>query len=252
MSALALKLLALVTMTLDHIGFLVKDVNYLRLIGRIAFPIYAFLMTSGFLHTRSRTKYALRMLLFAVLSQIPFVLCFYSKDARNGEYLAHLNMMVTLLISFLVMWIHDAARGDKLLYTIAWLVTGAVLSVYFFGIVHSDYGARCILLVLVFYYFKDKPVQMCILVFFALFSQVIFDYLKQVVLLLLGTPQTFKLPDTWTQKQLCAMFALLPILLYNGKKGWSPKSKAGSKLMQLGFYAYYPVHLAILVLIFKR
>lgn len=78
LSGLALKALAMITMLIDHTGVAVQGyygVNFywvLRLIGRTAFPLFAFLLTEGFAHTRSRWKYLRNLLCFAVISEIPF------------------------------------------------------------------------------------------------------------------------------------------------------------------------------------
>ena len=95
MSALTLRSIACVTMLLDHIGYLLAGrypfLMPLRWIGRIAFPLYVFLIVNGFRHTRSRPRYALRLALFAILSQIPFTLF-----CDNRVFYPHLNVFVTL------------------------------------------------------------------------------------------------------------------------------------------------------------
>ena len=105
-SADLLKLLALVSMTIDHYaaiviyngnlyGFsteyhemaiataegkrLMQLYHIFRTIGRLAFPIFAFLLTEGFIHTKNRKKYFLRILLMAVFSEVPFDLCLYNQ-----------------------------------------------------------------------------------------------------------------------------------------------------------------------------
>ena len=114
----ALKLLALVTMFLDHVGagllkyFLVHTIpeggaawqycdaayQILRTVGRLSFPIYCYLLLQGFLHTRSVARYALRLFLFALLSEAPFDLLFYGKMT-----MAHQNVFWTLLAGLLTM-----------------------------------------------------------------------------------------------------------------------------------------------------
>ncbi len=110
MSGFLLKLLALVTMLIDHTGHvLFPGVMWMRYIGRLAFPIYCFLLVEGFLHTRDLRKYMGRLAVFAVISEIPFDLAIY------GEFFepAHQNVFITLLFGLMaisIMSIVDVAN----------------------------------------------------------------------------------------------------------------------------------------------
>ena len=100
MSALTLRILACLFMLLDHIGYSLGGSHPLylplRCIGRLAFPIFVFLVVNGFRHTSNRPRYALRLALFAVISQVPFALfCGQKTYFSNG------NVFVTLLICLL-------------------------------------------------------------------------------------------------------------------------------------------------------
>ena len=111
----ALKVIAVISMILDHIGYAIlnrmPEVNdsgtmtftvyyILRAIGRAAFPIFCFLLVEGVLHTRNIGKYAFRLFIFALISEIPFDLAFYGKPFFN----THQNVFFTLFIGVLMLW----------------------------------------------------------------------------------------------------------------------------------------------------
>lgn len=68
---------------------------------------------------------------------------------------------------------------------------------------------------------------------------------------IIGRPAVFSLPSAWTMKEAIALLALIPIFFYHGTKGFTPKSKIAAKALQIGFYAFYPVHMLLLWLILK-
>ena len=155
MSALTLRILACLFMLLDHIGYSLGGSHPLylplRCIGRPAFPIFVFLVVNGFRHTSTRPRYALRLALFAVISQVPFALfCGQKTYFSNG------NVFVTLLICLLVLWATNALRRQKWLKWFAFLPSLAVFALYYFGLLHSDYGAKAILMTMTFYLFDGK------------------------------------------------------------------------------------------------
>ncbi|MBR3696893.1 MAG: hypothetical protein IKM97_01265 [Clostridia bacterium] len=93
MTVFTLKIIAVITMFLDHIKYAIPSTNsFITLyLGRLSFPIFAFLVSEGFIHTHSRPKYMFRMLLFAIISQIPFYLFVY--NIVNSKTI--LNVMFT-------------------------------------------------------------------------------------------------------------------------------------------------------------
>lgn len=110
-----LKLIACATMLLDHIGMAFCSGIGLRIIGRVAFPIYCFLLAEGVHYTRSPKKYFLRLLIGAALAEIPFDLLVFGKLS-----LAYSSVMVTLLLGFLFAQAAKRVRrmGHKLLLII--------------------------------------------------------------------------------------------------------------------------------------
>ena len=103
-----LKLIAVISMLIDHTSAVILEqipglenpAFLMRIIGRLAFPIYCFLLVEGFYHTRSRAKYAGRLFLFALISEVPFDLAF---SRRMWDFSSN-NVFFTLLFGLLVIW----------------------------------------------------------------------------------------------------------------------------------------------------
>ncbi len=228
-----LRVIAVIFMLSDHIWATYMSFgNWMTYIGRLAFPIFAFQIAEGFVHTSNFKKYALRLLGFAIVTEIPFNL-FYSSRFFNPF---HQNVLFTLLLGLLAINVIDKAKKDKstknITLSVMWLALICVASTLGF----VDYGFLGMLTVVMFYVLRDFP--------FAWLAQLVAMVLINIVFFegqvfpieILG--KTFEIPS-----QGFAVFSLIPIWLYGGKKGKS------SKFMQYGFYAYYPVHMLILYLI---
>jgi len=117
LSAAALHILAMTFMLMDHLwATLLSSQMWLTHVGRLAFPIFAFLAVEGYFHTRSFKRYALRMLLFAVLSEVPFDLMY----GGTAFYPVHQNVIWTLLLGLLGIRLMEAARakGKRWLYVL--------------------------------------------------------------------------------------------------------------------------------------
>lgn len=217
-----LKWVAILTMTIDHVGaFLLEPAlvsglvgsqfsglnMVLRLIGRLAFPLFTFLLVEGFIHTRSVKKYLLQLGIFALFSEIPFDL---AKEGVLVEF-TYQNIFFTLFIGLLTIALFDRFKEEKYL---KWLVL--ILGMLLAEVLKTDYAAFGILVVFVFYYFhKDKELR---------------NPVVGILLLLQAT----------------AIFALVPIQLYNGERG---------KQNKYFFYLFYPLHLLLFffirILLFK-
>lgn len=103
MTSFALKILACITMFIDHLGYIIfHKFSYFNYIGRLAFPIFAFQISEGFVHTKNIKKYFLRLGIFAVLSQIPFSL-FHSTFSNEFS----LNVFFTLFLGLLSIFLYD-------------------------------------------------------------------------------------------------------------------------------------------------
>lgn len=219
-----LKLIAVCTMFIDHMGdTLFPGVMWLRCIGRVAFPIFCFLIAEGCVHTHDRKKYALRLFVFAVLSEIPFNLM--TGRAVWNPY--DQNVLWTLLAGAAVCWSIDGALKRRT--APAFVLTGAAMVAAFWllEVFCTDYGGWGMLLVAMFYGVRRAPygqaakmaAQAVGLAFFCI------GVMGGVTI------------------ELWALTALVPIWLYNGQRGFSHKA------VQYGFYAFYPLHILILSLI---
>lgn len=228
-----LRILAMAFMICDHLWAKVVPGNdWMTYVGRMTFPIFAFMISEGFVHTSNLKKYIFRLLGFALISEIPFNL-FYG---GNWFYPYHQNVLFTLLLGLLAITLIDKARKDKTAKTI--IKTVLILIPICLGafIGFPDYGFWGFLTVVMFYLFRGFP--------FAWLLQLIAMVLMNFVLYegqftsveLFG--KTYEIAT-----QGFAVFALIPIWLYGGRKGKS------SKIMQYGFYAFYPLHMLIIYLL---
>jgi len=220
-----LKLIAICTMFIDHMGYtLFPGVMWLRCIGRAAFPIFCFLIAEGCVYTRDRKKYALRLLVFAVISEIPFNLM-TGGGMRNPD---SQNVLWTLLAGALVCWLMDWALKKRT--PSAFVLTGAVMvaAYWLLELAGTDYGGWGMLLVVMFYGVHRAPSGAVVKMIAQAFGLAFFS---------IGVMGGYLSIELWS------LTALLPIWLYNGQRGFS------NRAVQYGFYAFYPVHILILSLI---
>lgn len=163
-----LKYLAFVSMLTDHVnnaliipmldgeGFLLYLSNIFSILGRIAFPIFVFFIVEGFFKTGSRRKYLLTLLVFGVISEVPFDM-FTSKVFYNPNWN---NMMFTLALCLMSIWIIDSLK-KKISSKILWYII-SVFIVAFFGILSMllslDYDIHAIVVAYIFYIFYNKPI----------------------------------------------------------------------------------------------
>ena len=235
LSSAALHIIAMTLMLMDHLwATLLPAQDWLTCLGRIAFPIFAFMAVEGYFHTRNFKKYALRMLLFAVISEIPFDLMY----GGTWFYPVHQNVIWTLLLGLLGIRLMEAVRKKQKLWlyiVVCVLIVAAGLAVGTLGMV--DYYGAGILTVFVFYFFRGRK-WWCILGQLAALY-----YINVQILGGLMYPITLFGMDFEICQQGLALFALLPIWLYRGRQGYH------SKPFQYVCYAFYPVHMLILYLI---
>ncbi|MGN0391050.1 MAG: TraX family protein [Wujia sp.] len=237
-----LKMIAMVTMLIDHFAATVLTYMIMRApdcfdatgrlrmsglggiywvmrgIGRLAFPIFIFLLLEGFLHTRNRFRYIGRLLLFAAVSEIPFDFAFSLSETsvRQGHIIefTYQNVFFTLAIGLIVI---TALEGIRV------LPVETILRVILFGgaiamgtglayAMHTDYDALGVLAIVSAYLLRNKSKELRIAVPCLILS---FSF--------------------WLE--LVALIDILPVSFYNGERGWK---------LKWVFYLFYPVHLFIL------
>lgn len=238
-----LKLIAIVTMLIDHVAATILArimqqqgidmyimggstepiailYTVMRLIGRLAFPIFIFLLIEGLEHTRNQWNYLLRLVLFAIVSELPFdfALNLDMEQIMAGQLLewGSQNVFFTLSIGLFAIIGIKAVQATELPLWIqlvgkAGIAVAAMLVAYF---LHTDYGEIGVLAIVVMYLLRKQRIAGV----FAVCWILVFS----------------------SSLELAALFALIPIVKYNGTRGW--------KLKWL-FYIVYPVHLLILWLV---
>lgn len=136
-----MQLIAMTTMLIDHIGFILfPETNILRIVGRIAFPLYSWFLVQGYLHTRNHKKYIIRLLGLACISQIPYTLALHRFE---------LNVIFTLLLSLLALYAASRITSE----TLKIAAIGAIFAAAIF--VPMDYGLYGVLLTFIYRYLRD-------------------------------------------------------------------------------------------------
>lgn len=230
MTGSSLKMIAIITMFIDHTaavilervlygqGLSAETMNLyivymvMRLIGRLGFPIFCFLLIEGFCHTRNVKKYALRLFLFALLSEIPFDLGFIG----SAFYWQYQNVFFTLFIGLLVL-IGFRFGEERIRWGRAFLIVFDFL-VLLAGMcaanwLMTDYSGMGVLTIAAMYLFRK--------------NRVLEAGVGCTVLTMMSL------------SELTAFFTLIPIHMYNGKRGWN---------LKWFFYVFYPAHILLLYL----
>ncbi len=234
-TSFALHILAMAFMLCDHLWATVVAGNaWLTCIGRLAFPIFAFLTVEGYFHTKNFKKYASRMLIFALLSEIPFNLMY----SASVFYLFGQNVLWSFLISLFMMRTLDKIRKKHKLIPKILLCALALLGFWLLGTVtFVDYYGYGILTCAAFYFFRGETPLHKFLQAVAVF------YINFFLIKGVTYPFTFFGATLQFPQQGFAVLALIPTFLYNGKQG------PHNKYIKYAFYAFYPLHMLILGLL---
>ena len=220
----ALKIIACLTMLIDHIAAVClpwEQALPLRIVGRLAFPIFCFLLAEGAHYTRNPLKYASRLALGMVLSEIPFDILFYGKMTME-----HSSVMVTLLLGLIAI---VAAQKLPNVWLQLPVMALCIVAAEYLG---TDYGGLGVLLVLAMYFARD-----------AKHAGILRVVLMTVIFWAFNSYQVSIVGSVKIPLQMFAVLAFIPIELYSGKK------LTANKAAQWGFYLFYPVHIALLLLI---
>lgn len=229
-----LHILAMALMLCDHMWATVVTGNdWLTVIGRIAFPIFAFMTVEGFFHTKNLKKYVKRLFVFALISEIPFNLV----AGGSFFYPLHQNVLWTFLIGVGLMKINENAKDKKLSVRILTAAITAAMG-FLLGILSfCDYHYAGIFTVLVFYFLRERKWYNFALQAFFLW------YIN--IEILSGFYYEWEIFGTKIEvvRQGVALLALVPIWLYKGKQGYYSKS------VKALYYWFYPAHLLVLWLL---
>lgn len=219
MSSFALHNLAMLLMLCDHLQLtLLPELTILRCVGRLAFPLFAFMAVEGYFHTRSLKKYLVRLLILALISEVPFNLLV--SGSSFDPY--HQNVICTIILGLCCIWAFEniAADRQKLL--------SAVIIIAAFGtaiIASVDYSSAGVLTLLAFYAFRGNTLRCRLLQLASL------GFINLVLLGGIG----FSYPY-----QALAVLSLPIIWLYNGSQGLH------NGYIKAVNYLFYPAHMLIL------
>lgn len=219
MSSFVLKIIACFTMFIDHIGYLIYGkISYFNIVGRIAFPIFAFQISEGYIHTKNLKKYIIRLFIFALISQVPYML--FCNNLISDEFA--LNIFFTLLLGLITILIYDKLSNKVLAFMIFILI--ALLS----ELISCDYGFYGITIIFLFYVFKDKKLWMNI-------TFILCTFIKYLIYIF-----KYGYSSYYIFFFIFTISSLILINSYNNQE-W--------KKHKYFFYLFYPIHLLIIYLL---
>ena len=229
-----LKIIAMILMLLDHLwGTIIPGNQWMTLIGRMAFPIFAFLIVEGFFHTSDIKKYMKRLFIFGLISEIPFNLIY----TGSIIFPFHQNVMFTLLLGLLIINEIDKLKNTKEIKKkiIPILKIFLFLLISIIGFV--DYGVTGVLTIVVFYLFRGFKLAWIGQLISLILLYIVFFEGQSVILNIFNYEYFLPL-------QSIGILSLIFIWLYNGEKG------KNNKLIKYLFYSFYPVHMLVIYLIY--
>lgn len=231
-TSFSLHVMAMAFMLCDHLwATFITNHEWLTCVGRVAYPIFAFMIVEGYFHTRNLKAYVKRLFIFALLSEIPFNLVMGSRLF----FPIHQNVLFTFLIGIFLIWLNEKARKKGKLWISILTGAGTVVLGTVLGIVtFVDFYNGGMLMILTFYFFRGRK-WWCYLGQLAAMIYINWEVLSgfSYELTLFGEPFYFV-------RQGLAVLALIPIWLYRGEQGYH------SKGFRRFCYWFYPGHLLVL------
>lgn len=232
-NALTLHIIAMICMVLDHAwATIVPGNTWMNFVGRLAYPIFAFMIVEGYYHTSDFKKYLKRLFIFALISEIPF-------NIMNSATIFdpfHQNVLWTFIISLLCIRKMDKIRKkntietNKILYCLGIIVLGFLLGV----ISMADYSGTGVLTVFLFYFFHGQGWKNKL-------GQLVGMYIINFIFIQnMDIPINIFNHEFFFPTQGFAILSLIPIWLYKGKQG------PHNKIIQYACYIFYPLHILIL------
>ena len=228
MTAFTLKIIALTAMLTDHLYIVFPDIFpfWFRGIGRLAYPIFVFLLAESFRHTKAPEKFLMRLLIFAVVSEIPYDLAL----GNDINFITNTNIFYTLFLGGMAICLYERMKerhGWQTMAVIAAILPTAILA----EILTVDYGGMGVLFIFAMYVVKPTILRLTALSGFAL---------SQFLPLVMAYHLDIKIPTEYILMIPFALAVIPLIALYNGKRGIQAKWL---------FYLAYPAHLAVLAVI---
>ena len=225
MSSFALHIIAMIFMLCDHMWATILDYEWLTCIGRIAFPIFAFLITEGYIHTSNINKYIKRMVIFAIITEIPFNLMV----SASPIYPFHQNVLWTFVISLLTLKYLNFDNTKNIFKSILIIILAIIIAT----ITMCDYFGTGVMMVVGFYIFrKSKLLQLLMMI-----------YVNMILIQGYSYPIDIAGYTYYFPQQGFALLSLIFIWLYNGKQGYH------AKWFKIFCYAFYPLHMLILYIL---
>ena len=235
MNSLTLKIIALAAMIIDHMGAAFPETfgPEFRVVGRLAFPIYVFLIAEGFFHTKNSAKFLLRLFLFAIISEPFFDMALKGVGLEDVNFFAGTNIFYTLflggvaIVAYQKLWDKINVLAFAPLFLCMWLA----------HIFTSDYGAYGVLFIFAMYWLRGVHSKAMMITAFILLC--LWPYVSFV-----RATHEFGFAVVPIQYWLMVpvtLLAAVPVWLYNGKRGH------GGAFVKWFFYTAYPLHLAVLV-----
>lgn len=225
MSSFALHIIAMIFMLCDHMWATILDYEWLTCIGRIAFPIFAFLITEGYIHTSNINKYIKRMMIFAIITEIPFNLMV----SASPIYPFHQNVLWTFVISLLTLKYLNFDNTKNIFKSILIIILAIIIAT----ITMCDYFGAGVMMVVGFYIFrKSKLLQLLMMI-----------YVNMILIQGYSYPIDIAGYTYYFPQQGFALLSLIFIWLYNGKQGYH------AKWFKIFCYAFYPLHMLILYIL---